>query len=103
MASRRRVQRHAEMSELPARLGAGLAQSARDGRRDEAENESAELVSRRESAGELLGTGTRLPSHRTDLDELRAARGIAISVGRRIGEAFPPARVQPQTAGKWIE
>src|ERR1041385_2315840 len=80
------------MSELSARSLARVAESARDGGRDEAEEKSQELVSRREPARVVLGTGARVSSHRTHLDELRAARGAAFGVGGGIGKTFsaPP-------------
>src|SRR5687767_9627358 len=83
------------MFELPARLVACIPQPRRDGSRDEAEEESAELVSRCESAVVLLGPGTRLSSHGTHFDELCIARGAASRSGRGPGETISPARGKP--------
>ena len=59
------------MFKLSTWLVAGFAWSARDGSGDEAAEKSAELVSRCELAGVVLGAGAGLSSYRADHDELR--------------------------------
>src|SRR6185436_20164037 len=79
------------MFELPTGPVTGFTQSARDGSSDEAEEESAELVSRRESARIVLGPGARVSSHRAHFDELCIARSIAAHIAGRIGKSLSAA------------
>src|SRR4051812_43652998 len=88
----RRLFRHAKMFERTDGLIARFAEPARDGSCDQAQKESSKLVSRREYARELLGTGTRLSSYRADLDELRAARSVAVGHRRRFDPSLEAAR-----------
>src|ERR1017187_7381038 len=74
------------MFELSARTLAGFIESARNGSRHQTQNQNSKLVSRRESALVVLGTGTGLPSHRAHHDELRFARSLAAPAGRRAGK-----------------
>src|SRR5437867_3371249 len=106
MGHRRRLQRHAEMLELPAGIVAGLVQFARAGSSPEAPEQSAKLVSGCKSAGELLGAGAGLSSHCPDLDELRAARSVAPGAGGRAGKPLASAsgkssRAQGGLARAW--
>src|ERR1017187_10847873 len=82
------------MFELSARTRADFIESTRAGSRHQTQNQSSKLVSRRESALVLLGTGTGLPSHRADHDELRFARSLAARAGRRIGKPLEAARTK---------
>ena len=72
LGHRRDLLRHAEVPELPAGPGAGLVQPAGDGRHPQPQDEGAELVSRRDDAGQVLGQRARLPPHRADQHDLRA-------------------------------
>ena len=69
---RRLLQRHAEMSGLPAGAVAGDFQRTRHRSDPPAQDQGAELVSRSVDDREILGQRARLSSHRADLDELRA-------------------------------
>src|SRR5437667_10608145 len=94
LAGGRRLQRHAEMFELPARTGPGVTQPARARSRHEAQEQSPKLVSGRESAGRLLGSGPRLSSYRAHLNELLTARGAPAGLERRSGESLAPPRTE---------
>src|ERR1039458_2506288 len=82
------------MFELSAGTLASFIGSARAGSRHQTQNQSSKLVSRRESARVVLGTGTRLSSHRAHYDELRLARSLAARAGRRIGKPLETARTK---------
>ena len=78
LADRRLLQRHAEVPELSARAGAAHLRAARRRRRcTRRRTQGAELVPRPDDDREVLGRRARLPPHRADLDELRAARSAA--------------------------
>src|SRR6266516_4235429 len=90
------------MLDLSARTRAGVTRRARDGNCRKTKGESPELVPGRESAGILLGSGSRLSSHRADLDELRVARSVAAGVGGRIGESLSSPRTKsPRAQGRF--
>ena len=65
-----------------------------------AQEQGAELVPRREPAGQLLGRRPGLPPHRADLDELRAVRGARHGVRGRARAAVRAAPAQPRGAGR---
>src|SRR5947207_5468903 len=90
------------MLALSAWKCAGVMRRACDGNCRKTKGESPELVPGRESAGLLLGSGSRVSSHRADLDELRAARSLAAGVGGRIGESLAAPRTKsPRAQGRF--
>src|SRR3989442_15835062 len=86
------------MPELSAGAGAGFAEPTRARSRRETEEKSPKLVSRRESAGFLLGPGPSLSSHRAHRDELRAARSVAAGAARGPGKPLAPPRAKSSGA-----
>src|SRR5439155_22651700 len=89
------------MLELSARTRAGVTRRARDGNCRKTKGESPELVPRRQAAGLLLGSGSRVSSHRADLDVLRAARSLAAGAGAWIGESLAAPRTKsPRAHGR---
>src|SRR5829696_1969112 len=74
------------MFELPAGVVARFLEWAGDGGGYETEDQSSELVSGRKPVGVLLGAGAGVSSHRADLNELRVARSLAVSIGGRAGK-----------------
>src|SRR5262245_55408520 len=91
------------MFELSAGAFAGLAESARARGGHETQEPRAKLVSRREHAGQLLGTGTCLSSHGAHLDELRVARGAPVGACGRLGESLAAPRTKSRRAKGRLE
>ena len=95
VAARRRLLGYTEMSRLPARALAGGARRARARAARPARAAGAELVPRLLADRPVPGREPRLPPHRADLDDLRAARGGRARARRRPRGALraPPRRL----------
>src|SRR5262245_11169452 len=86
------------MFELSPRVVAGVTQPACDGGSHASQNPSPKRVARREPARVVLGTGTRVPSHRADLDELRVSRSAATRAGGKLGKSLASPRAKSSRA-----